>query len=92
MGNSERVAIAIAECRRMGIPVKPPDVTVSRFDFVVIDMGRILEASTLRALDQADAIYITLQLTLPFIHDAKRLTELKQRSGRLVRARAANPQ
>ena len=35
MGNSERVAIAIAECRRMGIPVRPPDVNVSRFDFVV---------------------------------------------------------
>jgi len=35
MGNSERVAIAIAECRRMGIPVMPPDVNVSRFDFVV---------------------------------------------------------
>jgi len=35
MGNSERVAIAIAECRRMGMPVKPPDVNVSRFDFVV---------------------------------------------------------
>ncbi|HEV2010396.1 MAG TPA: DNA polymerase III subunit alpha [Candidatus Limnocylindria bacterium] len=35
MGNSERVAIAIAECRRMGIPVMPPDVNESRFDFVV---------------------------------------------------------
>ena len=35
MGNAERVAIAIAECRRMGIPVMPPDVNVSRFDFVV---------------------------------------------------------
>ena len=35
MGDSERVAIAIAECRRMGIPVMPPDVNVSRFDFVV---------------------------------------------------------
>ena len=35
MGNSERVAIAIAECRRMGIPVMAPDVNVSRFDFVV---------------------------------------------------------
>ena len=35
MGNSERIAIAIAECRRMGLPVGPPDVNVSRFDFVV---------------------------------------------------------
>src|SRR5258708_29220987 len=35
MGDTERVAIAIAECRRMGIPVMAPDVNVSRFDFVV---------------------------------------------------------
>lgn len=53
----------------------------SRFDFVVVDMGRILEASTLRALDQADAIYVTLQLTLPFIHDAKRLLTLLRSLG-----------
>ncbi len=35
MGNSDRIAIAIAECRRMGITVQPPDVNHSRFDFVV---------------------------------------------------------
>ena len=35
MGNSEKIAIAIAECRRMGIVVQPPDVNHSRFDFVV---------------------------------------------------------
>lgn len=35
MGNSEKIAIAIAECRRMGIIVRPPDVNHSRFDFVV---------------------------------------------------------
>lgn len=45
----------------------------SRFDFVVLDMGRILDASTVRALDQAETIYITVQQTLPFLHDAKRL-------------------
>lgn len=35
MGNAEKIAIAIAECRRMGITVRPPDVNHSRFDFVV---------------------------------------------------------
>jgi DNA polymerase-3 subunit alpha len=35
MGNAEKIAIAIAECRRMGITVRPPDVNGSRFDFVV---------------------------------------------------------
>lgn len=69
------------------IDVKPEAVeqiialAKSRFDFVVVDMGRILEAATLRALDQADAIYITVQLTLPFIHDAKRLIDLLRSLG-----------
>ncbi|MBK8768709.1 MAG: hypothetical protein IPM01_31085 [Burkholderiaceae bacterium] len=53
----------------------------TRFDFVVMDMGRVLEAATLRALDQADTIYITLQLTLPFIHDTKRLISLLRSLG-----------
>ena len=53
----------------------------TRFDFVVMDMGRVLEAATLRGLDQADAIYITLQLTLPFIHDTKRLISLLRNLG-----------
>lgn len=48
----------------------------TRFDFVVLDMGRILDAASLRALDKAESLYITLQLTLPFLHDAKRLLAL----------------
>ncbi|HET8569543.1 MAG TPA: OB-fold nucleic acid binding domain-containing protein, partial [Candidatus Limnocylindria bacterium] len=35
MGNAEKVAIAIAECRRMGITVRPPDINASRWGFVV---------------------------------------------------------
>jgi DNA polymerase-3 subunit alpha len=34
MGNSERIAIAVAECRRMKIDVLPPDVNESRLGFV----------------------------------------------------------
>lgn len=48
----------------------------SRFDFVLLDMGRMLDAAAVRALDQAESLYITLQLTLPFLHDAKRLLAL----------------
>src|SRR4029077_10758423 len=35
MGNSERIAIAVAECRRMGIAVLPPDVNESAFGFAI---------------------------------------------------------
>ncbi|RIK99084.1 MAG: response regulator receiver protein [Burkholderiales bacterium] len=52
-----------------------------RFDFVLLDMGRIIDAAGVRALDQAEAVYITLQLTLPFIHDAKRLLTLLEKLG-----------
>jgi DNA polymerase-3 subunit alpha len=35
MGNPERVAVAIAECRRMGIDVLPPDINASDLGFDV---------------------------------------------------------
>ncbi len=39
MGNSERIAIAVAECRRMGIAVLPPDVNESAFGFAITPGG-----------------------------------------------------
>src|SRR5690606_9872400 len=51
-------------------------VARERFDFVLLDMGRLLDGAAVRALDQAEALYLTLQLTLPFIHDARRLLAL----------------
>jgi len=39
MGNSERIAIAVAECRRMGIAVLPPDVNESDFGFAITPKG-----------------------------------------------------
>jgi pilus assembly protein CpaE len=48
----------------------------SRYDFVVVDVGRGLDARSLRALDQADFIYPVLQITLPFIRDGRRLLDV----------------
>ena len=39
MGTPERVAIAVAECRRMGIAVLPPDVNESDFGFTITAKG-----------------------------------------------------
>jgi len=39
MGTPDRVAIAIAECRRMGIGVLPPDVNESAFGFAITPKG-----------------------------------------------------
>jgi pilus assembly protein CpaE len=45
----------------------------SSFDFVILDVGRIMEAVSIRALDEATQIYVVLQSALPSLHDAKRL-------------------
>jgi pilus assembly protein CpaE len=37
-----------------------------------------LNAATVRALDQSQTIYVVIQLTIPFLHDAKRLMALLQ--------------
>jgi DNA polymerase-3 subunit alpha len=39
MGTPDRVAIAVAECRRMGINVLPPDVNESAFGFAITPQG-----------------------------------------------------
>lgn len=43
------------------------------YDYVIIDVGRLLDPVSIRALDNTDRIYLVLQLTLPFVRDAKRL-------------------
>jgi pilus assembly protein CpaE len=46
------------------------------YDFVVLDVGRQIDAISLRALDQADIIYPVLQLALPDIRDGRRLLDI----------------
>jgi pilus assembly protein CpaE len=53
----------------------------SRFDFVVLDLGRVPDAVTLRALDAARIVYLVAQGTLPFLHDGKRLITLLRELG-----------
>lgn len=43
------------------------------YDFILLDVGRSLDAVSIRALDHADHIYPILQTTLPYIRDSKRL-------------------
>jgi pilus assembly protein CpaE len=46
------------------------------FDFVVLDVGRSIDANSLQALDMATKIFPVLQLSLPQLRDAKRLNGL----------------
>lgn len=45
----------------------------SQYDLVFMDLGRHLDALNVRALDEADRIFLVLQQTVPFVHNAKRL-------------------
>jgi pilus assembly protein CpaE len=47
-----------------------------QYDIVVVDIGRALDPVSIKALDQADAIFPVLQITLPFIRDAKRMLDV----------------
>lgn len=48
-------------------------VAASHYDVVIVDAGRSLDEITVRAMDHSEVIFAVLQLTLPFVRDAKRL-------------------
>lgn len=53
----------------------------TQFDFVILDMGRVIESVGIKALDTSDAIYMVMQYTVPCIHDAKRLLTMMMTLG-----------
>ena len=46
------------------------------YDFTVIDMGRQVNAISIRALDNSDLIYPVLQQSLPYLRNARRLLDI----------------
>lgn len=48
----------------------------NQYDIIILDVGRALDPVSVKALDQADMIFPVLQLTLPFIRDARRLLDV----------------
>ncbi len=51
-------------------------VARQHYDYIVLDVGRQIDALSLRALDEADSIYPVLQLGLPDIRDGRRLLDI----------------
>jgi pilus assembly protein CpaE len=49
-------------------------VASKHYDFVILDVGRELDAISIQALDRADLIFPVVQQTLPSIRDAKRMS------------------
>jgi pilus assembly protein CpaE len=48
----------------------------SRFQFVLLDIGRSLDPVTVRGLDRADRILLVSQPSLPYLHAARRVLDL----------------
>jgi pilus assembly protein CpaE len=74
--------LAAPEDPAHGLEVKPDHIDAllriarSRHDYVILDLGRVLDAPTIRALDHADIIYPVLQGTLPFVRGAKHMLDI----------------
>ncbi len=71
--------LAAPEDPERAAEVKPQHIEVllnlarAHYDYVILDIGRTLDATSVKALDHTDQIFLVLQETLPFIRDAKRL-------------------
>lgn len=53
----------------------------SQYDYVILDLGRTMDPTTIKALDLAEHIYLILELSLPAIQDAKRMATVFQGLG-----------
>jgi pilus assembly protein CpaE len=51
-------------------------VARQHYDYVLLDIGRQIDALSLRALDKSDLIFPVLQLALPDIRDGRRLLDI----------------
>ncbi|MDB5909048.1 MAG: response regulator receiver protein [Massilia sp.] len=51
-------------------------VARQHYDYIILDVGRQIDAISLRALDNADTIYPILQLGLPDIREGRRLLDI----------------
>lgn len=49
------------------------ELALSQYDFVILDVGRTLDPTTIKALDLSARIYLILQLALPAIQNVKRM-------------------
>ncbi|UGQ46175.1 AAA family ATPase [Massilia endophytica] len=74
--------LAAADDPNHAVEMKPEHIEAilrvarQHFDYILLDVGRQIDAISLRALDTADAIYPVLQLALPDIRDGRRLLDI----------------
>lgn len=57
------------------------ELATQRYDYVVLDVSPTLDAIAIKALDLASTVYLTLQLSLPFVRAAKRMVDIFRELG-----------
>lgn len=76
--------LAAPENPEQAVGIKPEHIDTllkvakANYDYVILDVGRQLNATSVKALDHADTILPVLQETLPFIRDTRRLIHTMQ--------------
>lgn len=71
--------LAAPEDAEHAVVVKPEHIDAlirlakAHYDYVLLDIGRTLNATSVKALDHSDFIILVMHETLPFIRDSKRL-------------------
>jgi pilus assembly protein CpaE len=49
------------------------DLVVQQYEFVILDVDRVLDAPSIKALDRAERVYLVMENMVPFVRDARRL-------------------
>lgn len=71
--------LAAPEDPSLAAEIKPEHIdailaqAVSQYDFVLLDMSRVLDTFSIKALDRAYRIFPVLQASLPYLRNAKKL-------------------
>ena len=71
--------LAAAESPDSAADIKPEHLdTIIRmarnnYDYIILDVGRQIDALTVKGLDLSDTIYAVMQLVLPYVRDARNL-------------------
>ena len=74
--------LAAPEDPAQAIEVKPEHIEAvitlasRQFDYVLLDMGRQIDAISMKALDRADIIFPVLQTSLPALRNARKLLDV----------------
>jgi len=63
----------------LGLDIRPDHIDLllnlasNTYEFIIINLGRTFDKVSVRAIDRSDSVYATVQQTIPFLRDAKRV-------------------